>query len=162
VPPTSTDCCSSKAIFVDTDNVPAIETRAGDLVQNPTEAALLYTFARALVASGVPQGDIAAITPYRQQIKLLSSLFASMPRVELLTADKAQGRDKDVVLVSLVRSNESGTVSKRHLRQLKVFDAGLTFATGRRPPARLAPYQCLVHARPQETRHFREQAHALD
>lgn len=101
---------SAKAIFVDTDLIPGDETRVGDLVQNPTEAELLFTLARALVASGVRQHDIAAITPYRQQIKLLTAMFASLPNVELLTADKAQGRDKDVVLVSLVRSNEHGHV----------------------------------------------------
>jgi DNA replication ATP-dependent helicase Dna2 len=53
---------------------------------------------------------MAVITPYRQQIKCLSALFGAMPGVEILTADKAQGRDMDVVLVSLVRSNEGGNV----------------------------------------------------
>lgn len=96
---------------MDTDAVPAVETRVGELVQNPTEASLVFTLARALVASGIPENDIAVITPYRQQIKLLTSLLGSMPSIELLTADKAQGRDKDVVLVSLVRSNDTGNVS---------------------------------------------------
>lgn len=54
---------------------------------------------------------MAVITPYRQQIKLLSSLFTDMPKVEILTADKSQGRDKECILISLVRSNESGQVS---------------------------------------------------
>ena len=53
---------------------------------------------------------MAVITPYRQQIKLLTGYFLSMPKVEILTADKSQGRDKEVVLISLVRSNENGHV----------------------------------------------------
>jgi DNA replication ATP-dependent helicase Dna2 len=51
------------------------------------------------------------ITPYRQQIKVLNGLFKDKPRVEVMTADKSQGRDKDVVLISLVRSNDVGNVS---------------------------------------------------
>jgi len=31
--------------------------------------------------------------------------------VEILTADKSQGRDKECILISLVRSNEDGNVS---------------------------------------------------
>lgn len=72
---------------------------------------LMGQFIGALTEAGVKQDDIAVITPYRQQIKLLTSVFADLPRVEILTADKSQGRDKDVVVISLVRSNESGNVS---------------------------------------------------
>jgi DNA replication ATP-dependent helicase Dna2 len=64
-----------------------------------------------MIASGLKERDMAVITPYRQQIKLLSSLFTDMPKVEILTADKSQGRDKECILISLVRSNESGQVS---------------------------------------------------
>jgi len=64
-----------------------------------------------MTASGLKESDLAVITPYRQQIKLLSGLFAPMPRVEILTADKSQGRDKECILISLVRSNDGGYVS---------------------------------------------------
>lgn len=60
------------------------------------------------------------ITPYRQQIKLLTGLFVDLPRVEILTADKSQGRDKDCVLISLVRSNEVGYVSRPSLILISV------------------------------------------
>lgn len=116
-----------KAVLVDTDLIPARETRAGDLVQNPTEAGLVYTLARALVASGTPASDIAVITPYRQQIKLIQRVFKgatdiSLDGVEVLTADKAQGRDKAVVLVSLVRSNDTGNIGNllRDWRRINV------------------------------------------
>lgn len=113
----------STAVFVDTDAVPAQETRAGDLVQNPAEAELIFQLSKALVSCGVRQHDIALITPYRQQIKLISRLIApSMPNIDVLTADRAQGRDKDVIIVSLVRSNDGGHVGEllRDWRRINV------------------------------------------
>lgn len=115
-------------------------------MQNPTEAALIYTLTRALVASGVRPDDIAVITPYRQQIKLIQRVFSApsspsssspsspaspspspdadvdLSAVEVLTADKAQGRDKAVVLVSLVRSNDTGNIGSllRDWRRINV------------------------------------------
>jgi hypothetical protein len=80
----------------------------------------VFQLAAALTASGVKQEDIAVITPYRQQIKLLTGLFVDLPRVEILTADKSQGRDKDCVLISLVRSNEVGYVSRPSLILISV------------------------------------------
>ncbi|WVQ74886.1 hypothetical protein IAR50_004493 [Cryptococcus sp. DSM 104548] len=101
---------SAKCVFVDTDGLPALDSKVGDLIQNEVEAQLVSQFSTALVASGIRQEDLAVITPYRQQIKLLSSQFAPLPRVEILTADKSQGRDKDCILVSLVRSNDTGAI----------------------------------------------------
>jgi DNA replication ATP-dependent helicase Dna2 len=108
-------------VFVDTDQVPALDSRVGDLVQNETEGDLVHQLATALTSSGIPQGDIAVITPYRQQIKLLSNrLGRSMPGIEILTADKSQGRDKDCIIISLVRSNNTGNVSPFYLRLPRV------------------------------------------
>jgi DNA replication ATP-dependent helicase Dna2 len=99
-------------VFVDTDQVPALDSRVGDLVQNETEGDLVHQLATALTSSGIMEEDIAVITPYRQQIKLLSSRIGqTMPGVEILTADKSQGRDKDCIIISLVRSNDTGNVS---------------------------------------------------
>jgi DNA replication ATP-dependent helicase Dna2 len=55
------------------------------------------------------------ITPYRQQIKILSAMLQDMKAIEVLTADKSQGRDKDCIIISMVRSNDSGSVS--HLKK---------------------------------------------
>jgi DNA replication ATP-dependent helicase Dna2 len=80
---------------------------------------LVQQLSAALVISGVKQEDIAIITPYRQQIKLLASRIRnSMGGIEILTADKSQGRDKDCIIISLVRSNDTGNVShSRHLER---------------------------------------------
>ena len=43
---------------------------------------------------------------YRSQLKLLSHLLTpDHPDIEIHTADRFQGRDKEVVIISLVRSN---------------------------------------------------------
>lgn len=47
---------------------------------------------------------------YRQQIKLLSRKLSHHSELEVLTADRSQGRDKACILMSLTRSNTSGQV----------------------------------------------------
>ncbi|KAF9497065.1 hypothetical protein BDN71DRAFT_1445489 [Pleurotus eryngii] len=102
---------SCKAIFVDTDLLPARDSKMGDLVQNETEASLVFQLTEALLHSGIQEEQIGVISLYRQQIKLLSHLLAKRKGIEILTADKSQGRDKECVIISLVRSNDAGQVS---------------------------------------------------
>lgn len=101
---------SCKAIFVDTDNVPAFDSRVGDLVQNVVEARLVGQLTEAMLRCGVKQKQIGVITLYRQQIKLLSYLLEDWKDIEVLTADRSQGRDKDCIIISMVRSNDLGQV----------------------------------------------------
>nr|ODN98785.1 DNA replication ATP-dependent helicase Dna2 [Cryptococcus depauperatus CBS 7855] len=103
---------SAKCVFVDTDGVPALDSKVGDLVQNDVEAKLVYHLSTSLIASGIRQEDLAVITPYRQQVKLLATCFKAIPRVEILTADQSQGRDKDCIIVSLVRSNHHNSIGE--------------------------------------------------
>ncbi|KAJ7644148.1 Dna2-domain-containing protein [Roridomyces roridus] len=101
---------SCKAVFVDTDAVPAQDSRVGDLVQNEVEANLVYQVAETLLRSGVPPEEIGIISVYRQQLKLIGHLLSERKDVELLTADRSQGRDKECIVISLVRSNDTGFV----------------------------------------------------
>lgn len=101
---------SCKAIFVDTDEIPAHDSRIGDLVQNEVEATLVHQFTETLLRCGVSQNQIGVISLYRQQVKLLSNLLEARKGVEILTADRSQGRDKDCIIVSLVRSNDAGQI----------------------------------------------------
>lgn len=118
---------SRKAVFLDTDAVPARESRKGDLVQNEVEAQLIHELVSTLVATGVQQSQIGIISPYRQQIKHLCYIFEDMPEVEILTADRSQGRDKDCIILSMVRSNESGQVGDL-LRDSRRMNVSLTRA----------------------------------
>ncbi|KAF5381699.1 hypothetical protein D9615_005608 [Tricholomella constricta] len=101
---------SCKAVFVDTDGLPAHDSRVGDLVENKIEAELVRQLADTLLRSGVREDQIGVITLYRQQVKLLTHLLQSRKDIEILTADRSQGRDKDCIIISMVRSNESRNV----------------------------------------------------
>ncbi|KAF7314319.1 DNA replication helicase [Mycena kentingensis (nom. inval.)] len=101
---------SCKAVFVDTDLVPARDSKVGDLVQNEVEAALVCQITETLLRSGVPAAEIGLISVYRQQLKLLTHLLRGREGLEFLTADRSQGRDKDCIIISMVRSNEDGFI----------------------------------------------------
>ncbi len=99
------------------------------------------------------------ITPYRQQIKLISGLMRELRGVEILTSDKSQGRDKDCIVISMVRSNELGNVGD----SLMVSDNVRWLIAGRvdrRPASRLEANQCFLHSRKEEARHLRLKKHA--
>lgn len=102
---------SRRVVFIDTDKIPALEERAMERVQNPSEAKMVLQLAETLVAAGVPQQELAVISIYRSQLRLISPGLRGTPDVEVATIDKYQGRDKECILVSLVRSNEQGNVS---------------------------------------------------
>lgn len=62
--------------------------------------------------SGVPASSIGLVSPYRAQVQLLRSSLSlkGIQDVEAETVDRYQGRDKDVILVSFVRSNKDGQI----------------------------------------------------
>ena len=101
---------TTKVLFLNTDTIPAHESRVGELVQNVYEARIVSSIVRALLSSGVHASSVGVITPYRQQIKLLSS--PRLEGVEIMTADRSQGRDKAVVVVSLVRASAAGSTGQ--------------------------------------------------
>ncbi|MCJ1304407.1 Tripartite DNA replication factor [Hypocenomyce scalaris] len=101
-----------KAYFVNTDPlVPTSREEArGSRVVNAAEATLCAQLVESLITTGVPPTDIGVITLYRSQLALLKQNLRHRGEVEMHTADKFQGRDKEVVILSLVRSNEHKNV----------------------------------------------------
>ena len=78
---------------------------------NEGEAALVTLYAQQLVQSGVDPAEIAIITPYNLQVELLRlQLRDKYPSLEIRSVDGFQGREKEVVVLSLVRSNPNGEV----------------------------------------------------
>lgn len=78
---------------------------------NAHEAAVVLKHLTSLTAGGVHAEDIAVITPYNGQLALLSGLLKErFVGLELGSVDGFQGREKEVVVVSLVRSNGEGEV----------------------------------------------------
>ncbi|KAF9644272.1 Dna2-domain-containing protein [Thelephora ganbajun] len=101
---------NTKAVFVDTDQVPGHESRVGDLVQNEVEAELVYQLTETLIGCDIKEHQIGIISLYRQQVKLLSHLLVNRKGIEILTADRSQGRDKNCIIISMVRSNDEEQV----------------------------------------------------
>lgn len=110
----------ARCLFLDTDSITflgaKLETAAGARITNSTESILTTQLVTALIHSGVAPRNIGVITFYRSQLALLrSDIKASAgsiaaSEVEMHTADKYQGRDKEVVILSCVRSNENNHV----------------------------------------------------
>ncbi len=98
-----TDCAVR---FIDTSGSGFEEEReaAGSSLANPEETALALKKARDLMTLGVPAADIAIITPYTAQVRKLRELNAD-EAIEIGSVDGFQGREKEAVIISLVRCN---------------------------------------------------------
>jgi ATP-dependent RNA/DNA helicase IGHMBP2 len=76
---------------------------------NPREADLVDTKVRSLLEAGVAAEAIAVIAPYAAQVRLLRDKL-SIAGLEVDSVDGFQGREKEAVVLSLVRSNPEGDV----------------------------------------------------
>ncbi|KAI4171767.1 MAG: hypothetical protein LQ343_004018 [Gyalolechia ehrenbergii] len=91
---------------------------------NPSEVLLVTKHVVALIEAGVKAEDVAVVTPYNAQVSLLRGAFKEKEGcegVEVGSVDGFQGREKEAVVVSLVRSNgerEVGFLGER--RRLNV------------------------------------------
>ncbi|CAN9203117.1 unnamed protein product [Alternaria alternata] len=78
----------------------------GDSKSNEAEAALVKMHVGNLINAGVKAEDIAVVTPYNAQLALLAGMLKeAYPGIELGSVDGFQGREKEAVIVSTVRSN---------------------------------------------------------
>ncbi|MEY3162967.1 MAG: DNA-binding protein [Planctomycetota bacterium] len=77
---------------------------------NEGEAERLVRHVQQLLDAGVPASAIGVISPYQAQVGLLRRSLAHLPDLEVHTVDGFQGREKEALVVSLVRSNERGEV----------------------------------------------------
>ncbi|XP_047374036.1 DNA-binding protein SMUBP-2 isoform X2 [Sciurus carolinensis] len=99
-------------LLVDTAGCGLLELEEDDQSRgNPGEVRLVTLHVQALVDAGVSAGDIAVITPYNLQVELLrQSLAHRHPELEIRSVDGFQGREKEAVVLSFVRSNRKGEV----------------------------------------------------
>lgn len=100
----------NKVIFLNHDNLPGYERIVGEKVENPTEVELIYHIIESLTVCGVEESKIGVMSLYRAQLRLLNRKLYHKPNVEVLTADQFQGKDKDCIIISLVRSNKENKV----------------------------------------------------
>jgi len=89
---------------------------------NENEALLVKHHVEMLIGSNIPQSDIGIIAPYSAQVSLLKSLMREQyPGVEISTVDGFQGREKEVIVLTLVRSNDKFEVGfLKEARRLNV------------------------------------------
>jgi superfamily I DNA and/or RNA helicase len=109
--------------FVDTAGCGYDEKQEGTSTANPEEAAFLFKHLHKLVgeltgyypAENFP--TIAVISPYKEQIRILNQLLQDSPelmvhadKIAVNTIDSFQGQERDVVYISLTRSNTEGEI----------------------------------------------------
>lgn len=105
---------TTKVSFINTDPLLPIsrEEAKGNRIVNLTEATICVQLVESLLSVGVPASSIGVMTHYRSQLALLKHGLRNRADVEMHTADRFQGRDKEVVILSLVRSNEAMSIGE--------------------------------------------------
>lgn len=112
-----------KAIaFIDTAGCSFEEKLDGTSLCNPEEAAFLFKQLHRLAADLGPMDttdfpSIAVISPYKQQVLYLQELLRNSPdlepyvkKISINTIDSFQGQERDVVFISMTRSNNEGNI----------------------------------------------------
>ena len=124
---TANDLTQTPVQFIDTagagyDEEPEPE---GKSRLNPPEAELVARKVRALLDAGVAVDAIAVIAAYAAQVRLLREKLP-LPGLEIDSVDGFQGREKEAVVLSLVRSNVEGEVG--FLADIRRMNVALTRA----------------------------------
>lgn len=110
------DLLQTPVVFFDTAGCEYFERLDGDGDEgsrcNENEATIVSNWVDKLVQVGIAPGQIAIITPYQAQVTLLTSLLRLKYglTLEIGTVDGMQGREKEAVIISLVRSNNARDV----------------------------------------------------
>ena len=117
-------------VFLDTDDNGYLEANgvragAGGPI-NEFEASTVQGIILSLLICGLSNASIGVITPFRSQLRILNenpALHESRSKgLEICTIDRFQGRDKSIIIISLVRSNNEGNVGRllQDFRRLNV------------------------------------------
>ncbi|XP_030378641.1 NFX1-type zinc finger-containing protein 1 [Scaptodrosophila lebanonensis] len=79
--------------------------------RNNYEASQLISLASHLISGGkYKSSDIVILTPYNAQVDYIKSLLPKSMAVAVQSVDSFQGLEANIVLLSLVRSNNSGVI----------------------------------------------------
>ena len=106
--------------FIDTSGCSFEEAQAGTSTSNPDEAVFLFKYLEQFISGFDADQDfptIAIVSPYRDQIRLLKEQLQNSPallthadRITVNTIDSFQGQERDMVLISMTRSNATGEI----------------------------------------------------
>ncbi|WP_297549616.1 IGHMBP2 family helicase [Thermococcus sp.] len=114
-------------VFIDTSSLEnrfERQRRGSESRENPLEAHLVMETIERLLKLGVKPEWIGVITPYDDQRDLISSLLPE--EIEVKTVDGYQGREKETIVLSFVRSNRKGRLG--FLEDLRRLNVSLTRA----------------------------------
>jgi ATP-dependent RNA/DNA helicase IGHMBP2 len=96
--------------FIDTAGCGFEEKLVSTSTANPEEAHFVHQYYEKFSADIAPF-SVAVISPYREQIRLLKELFnQGDPLLSVNTIDSFQGQERDMVLISMTRSNNDGDI----------------------------------------------------
>lgn len=115
----------NKVLFLDYDLCSQIsESSEKDNITNIGEIELTRQCIEGMLQCGVSMKSIGVMTLYRAQLRLLKKTFEHerYNSLEILTADQFQGRDKECIVISMVRSNPqmNGGSLLKELRRVNV------------------------------------------
>ncbi|QLQ77847.1 hypothetical protein HG537_0A00940 [Torulaspora globosa] len=119
-----------RVVFLNYDNCTDIqETSERDNITNEGEVKIIEQCLKGMTECGVNLADIGVLTLYRGQLNLLKRSFqgSKWANLEILTADQFQGRDKDCIIVSMVRSNTRNNAGSL-LKELRRVNVAMTRA----------------------------------
>ena len=93
--------------------------------ENPLEAQIVKNLVERFLKIGIKKEWIGVITPYDDQVDLISSYIGD-EEVEVKSVDGYQGREKEVIILSFVRSNREKDLG--FLEDLRRLNVSLTRA----------------------------------
>lgn len=108
-------------VFIDTKGKGKERQRKGSTsYENPLEAKICAWIVKEFIKIGLKPEHIGVISPYDDQVSLLTDMLKDTG-IEIKTVDGFQGREKEVIIVSFVRSNPEGNLGfLEDLRRLNV------------------------------------------
>ena len=114
-------------VFIDTKEMNAGERslKGSNSYDNPVEMEVLLDIVDEALKSDLEPKELAVIAPYKDQVDLIKK-HSDIENLEINTVDGFQGREKEVILISLVRSNSKNNIG--FLRDLRRMNVSLTRA----------------------------------
>lgn len=107
-------------LFIDTSEVDITgekHLKDSKSIINKLEADIAVNIADDYLKAGLSEDEIGIISPYADQVKIIQDRTP----VEVKTVDGFQGREKEIIIISTVRSNENGNIGfLKDLRRLNV------------------------------------------
>lgn len=107
-------------LFIDTSDIADNRERHlkdSKSIVNEIEAEIAIRIAYDYLSDGVNESDIGIISPYADQVKIIQE----NTEIEVKTVDGFQGREKEIIIISTVRSNDNGNIGfLSDLRRLNV------------------------------------------